>query len=152
MRNLMILFVGVCLLLASVPAMADQAADEAAVKKVMDQINAAYNNHDAKTLSSHIAEDYENWARTQRGRAAAIEAMSAAWQRQKDLQFKRLEELGIVFMSPDVGIYKVRCESTGELDEDEKPVPASKWLGAWVFSKQGGKWLCSAFFSRPIDE
>jgi ketosteroid isomerase-like protein len=131
--------------------MADQAEDEAAIKKVMDQINAAYNKHDAKELSSYLVDNYENWTGSQKGLAEFQKSLSEGWERQKD-QFKRLEEHGILFVSQDVGIYKVSCESTGELDADGKPLPPRKWLGAWVFSKQNGKWLCSAFFSRPIEE
>ena len=38
MKYLMILSVGVCLLIGTVPAMADQAGDEAAIKKVIEQL------------------------------------------------------------------------------------------------------------------
>ncbi len=38
MKYLIILTIGVCLLFASVPAMADQAADEAAIRKLMRKV------------------------------------------------------------------------------------------------------------------
>ncbi len=48
MKYLMILLVGVCLLIGTVPAVADQAADEAAIRELNKQIYAAVNKHDAK--------------------------------------------------------------------------------------------------------
>lgn len=38
MKRSMILFVGICVLFSSIPAMADQAADEAAVRKVVERL------------------------------------------------------------------------------------------------------------------
>ncbi len=43
MKHLLILTIGFCLLLTSVPAMADQAADEAAMRKVAKELNATWN-------------------------------------------------------------------------------------------------------------
>ena len=46
MERLLVLTVGICLLLTSVPAKADQAEDEAAISNVVDQVYAAMNRHD----------------------------------------------------------------------------------------------------------
>ncbi len=51
MKYLMILTIGVCLLIGTVPVMADQAADEAAVRKVMEQVYTTANKH--KQRHSH---------------------------------------------------------------------------------------------------
>ena len=48
MKYLMILTVGVCLLIGTVPAMADEAADEAAIRKVVRQITQAFNNKETR--------------------------------------------------------------------------------------------------------
>ena len=151
MKHLLILTVGICLLFASVPAVADQAADEAAIRKGMEQMNAAWNKHDIEAFSVFVNEDAESWDGAQ-DNAAILKDTSQSWDRQKDVQWKVTEEIGIVFVTPDAAIYKVRCESTGELDENGKPVPPSKWLGAWVFAKISGKWEGRGFFARPIEE
>ncbi len=49
MKYLMILTIGICLLLTSAPAMADQAEDEAAIRKLIEaKLLAAYNNQDRR--------------------------------------------------------------------------------------------------------
>lgn len=69
MRHLLILTVGVCLLFASVPAMAGQAEDEAAIRKIMKQREAAYNRHDVTALGAQLDETYESWTGSQKGRS-----------------------------------------------------------------------------------
>ncbi len=58
MKHLFILTVGTCLFI-SVPAVADQAADEAAIKKAAAQMATAYNNHDAPGVAACYLDDGE---------------------------------------------------------------------------------------------
>jgi uncharacterized protein (TIGR02246 family) len=152
MKYLMILAVGVCLLFSSVPAMADQAEDEAAIRKVVEQIYAAMNKHDAKAYAAVCAEDFETWEGDIKGRAAMEEVMSGVFANAKDIQFKLLDEIGIVFVTPDVAIYKHNDEITGSLDDDGDPLPPNKRLSARVFVKKNGRWLFASHFFRTIEE
>ena len=147
MRRLLILTVGICLLLASVPAMADQAADEAAIRKVVEQVNTAYNKKDAKAMASGFTENFENLSGTRKGR----KELSEYWASQKS-HYKQLDEIGIIFVTPDVAIFKERGELTGRFDADGKPQPPQKVLEAWVLVKKNGKWMVAAFFQRTIEE
>ena len=70
MKHLLFLTIGICLSI-SVPAMADQAEDEAAIRAAMEQIAACYNAHDAKACAALIDEDFQNWEGTVKGRADA---------------------------------------------------------------------------------
>ena len=151
MKHLLILFVGICLLI-SVPVMADQAADEAAIRAAVEQMFAAGNKHDAKALMSLCIEDFEGWSGETKGRAAWEEYMSGFFSRQKDLQYEMVDEIGIVFVTPDVAIYKFREKTTGLLDADGKTLPERKRLRADVYVKKDGKWLAATFFTRPIEE
>lgn len=63
-----------------------------------------------------------------------------------------LDEIGIVFVTPDVAIYKCRDEVTGGLDADGNPRQPEKRLAAAVYVKKNGKWLWTTWFSRPIQE
>lgn len=151
MKYLIILTIGVCLLFSSVPAMVDQAEDEAAIRKVFEQTNAAFNNHDAEGMAAHWDKSIESWDGSRKG-AAQVEYYADLFKRQPSIKSNFLGEIGIIFVTPDVAVYKTRMDNTGLVDEDGKPRPQLKWLGAWVMVKKNGKWLNAAFFSRPIEE
>ncbi len=152
MKYLITLTIGVCLLFSSVPAMAVQAEDEAAIRKVWEQMSVAYNNHDAKGIAalSEISLG-ESWDGTDKWTAAA-DNMVDLWKRQPSIKSHILEEIGIIFFTPDVAVYKALMDNTGMVDEDGKPLPQVKWLAASVMVKRNGKWLSAAFFTRPIEE
>ena len=157
MRTFLILAVVVCLFALVTPAVqAQSAADEAAVRKANEQMLAALNMHDAKAIGKAAAalatEDSENWDGTVKGRAATEKYLSEELFAGQHLHIKRLEEIGIVFVTPDVAIYKGRTEWTGWVDEDGKSLPPIKSLDATVYVKKSGKWLQAAYFWRPIEE
>ena len=68
MKYLMILTVGVCLLIGTVPVMADQAADEAAIREASDKIMAAFSAHDMEGQLAFYDEKIEAWDGTAKGR------------------------------------------------------------------------------------
>ena len=153
MKYLLILTVGVCLLIGTSPAVADQADDEAAVRKVTEKLLAAWNAHDGKAVISVVHENYENWMGTIKGRAASEkdneELLAGPW---KNAQFELLDEIGIVFVTPEVAIYKGRYSNSGIVDEDGETVPPAKFLWAGVWLKKGGNWLLATNFSRTMEE
>ncbi len=130
----------------------DQAAEEAAIRKVSKQYFAAYNKHDADALAAWFVEDLENWKATQRSLADLIQVWTKSWERQPDGQLGFGEEIGIIFVTPDVAIHKYIENYLGNLDADGKPLPPSKGIAADIYVKKNGKWLCAAFFNRPIEE
>ena len=82
-----------------------------------------------------------------------VPVKTSAWNgAQPDLQANMTEEIGIVFVTPDVAIHKYRYEITGRVDSDGKPLPPQKYLNARVLVKKNGKWLYTAVFARPIEE
>ncbi len=70
----------------------------------------------------------------------------------KDIQVKLIEEIGIVFVTASVAIYKARHEVTGSVDEDENPRPPYKIIEANVLTRNSGRWLIATSFSRRIEE
>ena len=151
MKHLLILTVGICLLI-SVPAIAAQAADEVVIREVVKQLFAAMGKHDAEAYVALCDEDFEMWEGDIKGHAATEKYLSGMFSDAKDIQFKLLDEIGIVFVTSDVAIYKHYDEVTGRLDDDGKSVPPFKRLSARVFVKKNGKWLYVAGFHRPIEE
>ena len=152
MKYLMILAVGICLLLTSVPVMADQAEDETAIRKVVEQLYAAMKKHDAKAYAALCAENFETWEGDTKGRSAMEKFISDHFSNMKDIQYKPTDEIGIVFVTSDVAIYKHNDEVTNFLDADGKPRPPFKRLSARVFVKKNGSWLFATQFYRTIEE
>ena len=147
MKYLMALMVGVCLLFASVLVEADQTADEAAIRETMKKGIDGLNKHDIKAHLSTLTEDYEDWTGSMKGLKAREEYFTERWKWDKNAKYNVVEEIGIIFVSPDVAIYKARCESTGLVEKDGTPRPKNEWIGAWVLVKKSGDWLITASFS-----
>ena len=148
----MILTVGVCLLFCSVPVMADQAEDEAAIRKATQQFMAAYNKKDTKAVVATIGDNCQNWLGTRKSRADYVKWYEERFEQQKTHQRKLSEEVGIDFITPDIAIHKFRIEFTGWVDADGKPVPPGKRLLAWLYMKKNGQWMRRANFGRQITE
>jgi ketosteroid isomerase-like protein len=152
MRYLIILTVGLCLLIASVPATAERTQDEAAIRKVLEQTYVFANKHDAKAFSAQFGDDFEVWNGSTKGPVEYGKYMSDMWERHKNVQYKLLDEIGIIFVTPDVAIYKVQEEVTGELNADGRPQSPRRRLAARVLVKRNGNWLYAASFYRTIEE
>ena len=148
MKYPMILTVGLCLVFAAVPAMADQAEDEVAIREATKQFNDALNKHDTKTISALLDENCETWERTFIGRAALVKGIED----NPDRAVKFLKEISTVFLTPDVAVHKFYEENSGWRDEDGNPLPPVKGRRAYVYVKKNGKWLRGAMFWSPMEE
>jgi hypothetical protein len=63
-------------------------------------------------MAALLTKDYENWAGTQKGSAANEKSNTEFFEgRGKNIQLKD-EEIGIIFLTPKVAIYKSRDETT----------------------------------------
>ena len=143
MKQILVLTIGICLLFASVPAMADQAEDEAAIRKVVKELYATWN---AKDLAPHFAlldEDFLHRDVLKKGKVAYREYLEKLFSSEEYTRVKQGEEIDFVFVTPDVAIFRNHAE---DLE------PALKFISAWVFTKKSGNWLLSAFFWWPIEE
>ncbi len=152
MKNLIVFFLGIAIL--SIGACAkkiDIEEDEAPIRKAWEQINAAFNNHDSEGMAAGRDKACENWKGDQKG-SALVKYYSDLFKQQTRIKSHLLEEVGIIFVTPDVAIYKALMDNTGLVDKEGKPRPQVKWLGAWLFVKRDGKWLLAAFFSSSIEE
>jgi hypothetical protein len=138
------------LFLAGSPALAaERSADEAAIRKAMEQMDEAYRLRDGQMFGALMAEDFENWLGTDKGRDINVKISLEGLKSQPNVQYKRSAEIGIMFLSDDVALYKAHWEFTGMADAEGKALPPMKLLGACVLVKKDGKWLMAAFFSRP---
>jgi ketosteroid isomerase-like protein len=151
----MILTIGMCLLIAAVPAVAQNAADEAAIREASKQSRELLNKGDIKGHLDMYADPFMVF-----GNAAAIRTghetnhqESIARSKDNPANTKMLDEIGIVFLSADSAIHQFRVQDTGGIDEDGNAMPSPrKAYIARVYMKQNGKWLLKAIFDTPIEE
>jgi len=141
MKYLMIFTVGVCLLVGTVPAIADQAADEAAIRKVMSELNATWN---AKELDAHMALIDEDFFMNdgKRGKSTHREWLEKHFS-SEDFSKHKIKETDIIFLTPGVAIYR---RSGLALKTNRK------WTGHSIFTKKSGQWLLSASSWRFEEE
>jgi ketosteroid isomerase-like protein len=154
MKYLMILTVGFCLLFATVPAVADQAADEAAIREASKKAIETLNKGDVKGHADVYAEPFMLFGTKAQTRTAHEKVHNERIARSKDnpAQRKMLDDIGIVFLTADNAIHQYRLQTTGGIDEDGKEIPPVKSYIARVYMKQNGKWLIRAHFGTPIEE
>jgi ketosteroid isomerase-like protein len=151
MKRLMILTVGVCLLIAAVPAIADQAADEAAIRAATKQAIETANKRDMEAHLAVYADSFVSFG-GKRDPAAHRKIHTDGWAGQKDGRTKLLKEIDVVFLSPNIAIQTFQVEGTGWLDENGKTEPPSKTTYARVYEKKNGKWLIVGNFMRAVTE
>jgi ketosteroid isomerase-like protein len=129
----------------------DVEAEKAAIRETMKISVEGINDHDIQAHLSTLTEDFETWS-GKGDKVAREKYFIKFWERQKNVKYSLVEEYGITFISPEVALYKARFETTGEIEEDGTPIPASEWQGVWILAKRDGKWLISAWYTRPIEE
>jgi uncharacterized protein (TIGR02246 family) len=132
----------------------DPEAERAAVRNVEKKLVDAWNAHDAKAIVAEYTEETEGWEGAVKGRAAIEQYLTKAFEGPfKNVQTKLIDEIGIVFVTPEVAIFKGRYENSEMLDEEGNALPDAKLLYAQVYVKKNGRWLAAhGFFTRPIVE
>lgn len=124
----------------------DQAAEEAAIRAVMDRMYAALDRHDPSGVVAEMDEVFETWEGDMKGLAAREKYWAGFFEANKNAKITLQDEIGIIFVTPDVAIFKARGEATGWGNQDRE------FLAASVLAKKNGKWLEVAAFNRPIEE
>jgi uncharacterized protein (TIGR02246 family) len=152
MRAPGILVAAAALLLPSGPGSADQAEDAAAIREVVKQVNARHNEHDVEALVALFDEKVEDWAGGTQGRKAMEETLTDLFAREPNRLQQELEEIGIVFVTPDVAIYKSRRVTTGTVDAKGAPLPPQRVQFARILVRREGRWYLAAWFGSPVAE
>jgi uncharacterized protein (TIGR02246 family) len=132
----------------------DQAAEEAAVRGAEEQFIVFWNAHDGKALCASYVEDAQSWSGEWKGRAACETSFGELFAGSfKNFQVELLEELGIVFVTPDVAIYSARYGYSGVTNEAGETSPPAKTRYARVYVKKNGTWMGAyGQFNLPIEE
>ena len=153
MKHLLILTIGFCLLFTSLPAMADQSADEAAIRNQMEKARAAYNSQDAEAIAATFDDmSFTGFGGTSRSRAEAQKGYTEYFEKNKTIHYEQIEEIGIDFATSEVAILRIKGEYTGGIGADGKPQQPRKTMGAVVMVKKAGEWLVKAVLEVPVEE
>ena len=108
--------------------MADQAADEAAIRAAYEKFISAFNKNDAKAIADLQDESFEYWNGEAKGKAGAAKSYENRFKNQKGLHVELLDEIGIVFVTPTVALHKMRCEvSNGQMRREKHCLQKSTW-------------------------
>jgi uncharacterized protein (TIGR02246 family) len=119
------------------------AADQQAIRAVMDRFMDAWNRHDAKAFASVFAEDadFTNWRGIGASGRSKIEEFHAPMfatifknSRQK------YSDISVRFIRPEVAAVDVRWEMSGATDAQGNPRPDRQGLLNFVMARNDGQW------------
>jgi uncharacterized protein (TIGR02246 family) len=137
----------------SKPAANPQEADSAAVKKLFNDFNDAFNNHDAHAAAMLFTEDadYINiQAITTHGRAGVEEHLAPLFAGRLKTVHRDVSLRAIRFLRPDIATVDSDYESSGTMTPDGAAMPPAKGLYDWVVMKQDGHWLIAAWHESNL--
>ena len=132
---------------ASIYAQLGTSADEAAIQKILDARNAAYNNHDAKALAATYAPDADLVTGTGRlvsGRAEIEKNYTENFAGVDKNASVKIESSKLRFLTPDTAILDLGGVTTGRTDG------AVKTHATWVYVRRNGQWMVVAIRAARI--
>lgn len=138
---------GALLTTAALYAQGGQSADDAAIRKQIDQFAASWNTGDAKATAQFFSDDGDYVSSTgQRGQGRAAVEKILAEQFSGVYKGATLKNTvaSIRFLKPDVAIVNGSFEVSGMQGPDGKALPVRRGLSTMVAVKQGDKWLYAA--------
>ena len=132
---------------ATADAQIGTSTDEAAIRKVLDVRNAAYNNHDAKALAATYAPDADLVTGTGRivsGRAAIERNYAESFAGVDKNAVVKTESAKVRFLTADTAILDLEGVTTGRADG------TLKTHATWVYVKRNGGWAVVAIRATRI--
>lgn len=132
------------------PAAGSEAEDKAAIRKTIEGIYTALNQHDAQGIAALCDDNLDTWEMARSGRQEVKQWVGEMVPGPEAGTATEAGEIGISFVTPDVAIQKSRREVRGQIGPDGKPLPLQKQLFLRIFVKKNGKWLLRGFFPMPV--
>jgi uncharacterized protein (TIGR02246 family) len=127
--------------------------DETAIRSVIVDMTAGFNNHDPVAASRMYSEDadFTNVAGRQAKGAAEIEKfLAAGFKTRLKAATQETKDVTVRFVRPDVAIVHVTNQISGFLAADGSTVPPHNELSLRVFQKENGAWLVVAFHNTTV--
>ena len=130
-----------------------QEADSAAVKKLFDDFNNAFNSHDAHAAAMLFAEDAEfinTQAVTTHGRTGVEQHLAPLFAGRLKAVHRDVSLRGIRFLSPDAATVDSDYQTSGIVGVDGAPVAPAKGFYDWIVTKQNGGWLIAVWHESNL--
>jgi uncharacterized protein (TIGR02246 family) len=127
--------------------------DEAAIRKTIDAMTAAFNTRNEDGTRSLMTEDADfvnvlgSWSK---GAAEIARARHARFVTALKNASIRIIDVRIRLIRPDVALVHVNHEMTGMLDAAGTELPPHRELSLRVVVKDRGKWLVTAFQNTTV--
>lgn len=122
-------------------------ADEAAIRRILDARNAAYNRHDAKALAATYAPDADLVTGTGRlvsGRSEIEKNYSEAFAGVDKNASVTINSSKVRLLTPDSALLDLDGVTTGRADG------AIRTHATWVYVKRNGEWMVVAIRATRI--
>lgn len=138
-----------CFIFALVsPAQSERSADDASIRKTIDNFLAAFNRHDAKGWAAPFLEDgdFTNvTGLTRHGRKEVEERFAGLFAKGLKDAHRTCTMRHIRFITLDVAAVDAEWELVGSRASDGSENPVRKGLFTWTMVKEGGKWQFAVF-------
>jgi uncharacterized protein (TIGR02246 family) len=121
--------------------------DEKAIKRVMMQLEEAWNKHDADAYSSLFRPDadFTSWkGERAQGRESIRRFLAPLFKNILKQSTLKSTHNRIQFYGQDIATVDGEWEMTGLLDQNLKPIPDKKDIPLFVVRKEEGTWLIAA--------
>lgn len=131
------------LVLGTVPALAQSADDESAIRNLAQQYETGWNTHDMNLLGSMRAEDIDFVVVTgehRKGRDASMAQLGEQHRTQFRDSVWTNEKVSLQFLRPDVALVHIEWAITGDRNMDDTPRPPRQGIFTWVVVKSGADW------------
>jgi uncharacterized protein (TIGR02246 family) len=151
----MMRIIAICFLLLPflVVAQTDAAADEHAIRAVMDRFMDAWNRHNAKAFAAVFAEDADftnvrgNGAS---GRAKIEDFHAPMFATIFSKTHQEYTDIKTRLIRPDVASVDVHWKMTGAIDAEGNPRPEREGLLSFVMAKNAGRWEIAVMHNLEI--
>jgi uncharacterized protein (TIGR02246 family) len=121
-----------------------QEADSAAIQKLFNDFNDAFNNHDAHAAAMLFTDDADfinTQAVTTHGRAGVEQHLGPLFAGRLKAIHRDVSLRDIRFLRPDTATVDSDYETSGAMTANGIGVPPAKGLYDWIVMKQNGRWL-----------
>jgi uncharacterized protein (TIGR02246 family) len=128
-------------------------ADSAAVKKLFNDFNDAFNKHDAHAAAMLFTEDTDfinTQAVTTKGRAGVEEHLAPLFSTRLKTVHREVTLRDIHFLNAETATVDSNYETSGIVTPEGAPVPPVKGFYDWIATKKNGPWLIAVWHESNL--
>jgi uncharacterized protein (TIGR02246 family) len=124
------------------------AADEAAIRHVVERYNEAFNHHDAQAVAALYAPDADftnMYGGSQHGRPAIEKVYATLFSGRLKEAHRNDTVKSVRMLGPGLAVMDSNWEMSGTISPNGTPSPVRKGMLTCVMAERGGKWYILVF-------